>query len=552
VITADDVRRIPLFADLDGAVVERIAACAADVHLRADEWFVHEGEAPSFFALLSGRFELLKRYGNALRRLAVREPGDYLGEIPIVLGGAFIVSARTLEHSRLLRIDGYDFRRLLRESPRMRGEVLETIMFRVEGLEEESSREDPLPVVVGGRFDASCHEIRDFLARNRQPFEWYDPADGRPLPRGLEAPDASFPVVFLPAGECLTRPKLDELAEALGLRTHVSEKQYDVAIVGGGPGGLAAAVYGASEGLHTLLLERYATGGQAGTSSRIENYLGFPSGLSGDELANRAHTQAERFGAEIVVGREVRQIEISAPFHRITLDDGAVLEAHAIVVATGVTYRKLPVPGIERFLGAGLFYGASRTEARAMRDHNIVLIGGGNSAGQAAMFFADYARCVNLMIRGADLRESMSAYLIGELATRDNVRVRANSEIVAAEGHDSLEAIVVRDRLNNTETREPIDAVFVFIGADAFTEWLPEAVVRDQRGYVCTGRDVLDLVGAERPWPQERDPYLLETSVPGIFAAGDVRHGSIKRVAASVGEGSMSIAFVHTYLASLS
>jgi thioredoxin reductase (NADPH) len=551
VITPEEVARIPLFSELDDRLRARIAASAADVRLRADEWFAHEGETPSFFALISGRFEVLKRYGNAMRSLAVREPGDYLGEIPIVLGTTFFASARTLEVSRLLRIDAADFRRLLRESPKVRGEVLETIMSRVEGLEEESALEDAPPVIVGGRFDAECHAIRDFLARNRQPFEWYDPADGRPLPRGLTVSGTAFPLVFLPGGECLTQPKLIELAEALGLRTRAGAKEYDVAIVGGGPGGLAAAVYGASEGLRTLLLERYATGGQAGTSSRIENYLGFPSGLSGDELAHRAQTQAERFGAEIVVGRDVRSIEVGAPFHRITLDDGQALATHAIVIATGVTYRQLEVPGMDRFLGVGVFYGAARTEAPAMRDRDIVLVGGGNSAGQAAMFFSDYARCVTILIRAADLRASMSSYLIDELATRDNVRVRALSEIVAVEGGERLEAIVVRDRRAGTESREPADALFVFIGADAFTDWLPQAVVRDQHGYVCTGRDVLDLVDAGKPWPHERDPYLLETSVPGIFAAGDVRHGSIKRVAASVGEGSMAIAFVHTYLASL-
>lgn len=550
-ITIEDVRRIPLLAQLEDDLIARVAGSAADVRLRAGEWFAHEGASPSFFALLAGRFELLKHYGNTLRRLAVREPGDYLGEVPIVLGGPFIAGARTLEISRLLRIDAFDFRRLLRESPKMRGDVLETIMYRVEGLEEEADREDALPIIVGARSDPSCHEIRDFLTRNRQPFEWYDPADGRPIPRGLELPGTEYPFVFLPGGGCLTRPKLTELAEALGLRTHASAAEYDVAVVGGGPGGLAAAVYGASEGLRTLLLERYATGGQAGTSSRIENYLGFPSGLSGDELAHRAQTQAERFGAEIVVGRNVTSIETGAPFHRITLDDGGVLNAHAIVIATGVTYRTLPVPGIDRFLSAGVFYGASLSEARAMRDRKIVLVGGGNSAGQAAMFFSDYARCVTLMIRGAALRDSMSAYLIDELATRDNVRVRANSEIAGVERQDALEAVVVHDRQTGTDTREQVDAVFVFIGADAFTGWLPKAVVRDELGYVCTGRDVLDLVAAERPWPHERDPYLLETSVPGIFAAGDVRHGSIKRVAASVGEGSMAIAFVHTYLDSL-
>jgi thioredoxin reductase (NADPH) len=553
-ITADDVRAIPLFAALEDDQAAFIAAAAADLHLHAGDWFASEGETPAFFALIDGRFEVVKRYGDDLRQLAVREPGEFMGEIPIVLGGPFIAGARTLEPSRLLRLEARDFRHVLNTARCVRDEIVAVIGRRIEGLEEEVANETPPPVVVGSSRDAGCHEIREFLARNRRAFEWFDPADGRACQAGGNVDPVDMPMVILAGGRRLVRPSLCELADAVGLRTKPEHDAYDVVVIGGGPAGLAAAVYGASEGLRTLLFDRLATGGQAGTSSRIENYLGFPSGLSGDELAARAEAQAERFGAEIVVARDVLRIDAGAPCHRVVFEastpsGSASIETHAIVLATGVSYRKLAVPDIERFLGAGVYYGAARTEARGMRGRNLILVGGGNSAGQAAMFFSNYAANVTLLIRGADLRASMSQYLIDQLATKENIAVRAHGEIVAVDGNDRLEGVTIRDGRNGETQREPIDAIFVFIGADAMTEWLPQDVVRDARGYVCTGRDVVDLVGEHRPWPHDRDPYLLETSVPGIFAAGDVRHGSIKRVAAGVGEGSMSIAFVHEYLA---
>jgi len=550
-ITVELVRQIPLFADLPEDIAARVAACAADVRLRTEEWFVSEGESPTFFALLEGRFEVVKRYGSALHRLAERLPGNYIGETPIMLGGTFFVSARTLEPSRLMRLEAHDFRWLLRNSASVSDEIVRTVVQRVEGVQEETTSAEAPPIVVGGRFDAKSREVREFLTRNRVAFEWYDPAEsldpdiGKPLPEEL-------PLVILPDGTRLVRPTLLEGAAALGLRTQPSASSYDIAIVGGGPAGLAAAVYGASEGLRTLLVDRYATGGQAGTSSRIENYLGFPSGLSGDELADRARTQAERFGAEIVVGRAVRKIATGAPFHRIELDGGFTVETNALVVATGVSYRTLQMPGIDKFLGAGVFYGASRAEARTMLGRDIVLVGGGNSAGQAAMFFSGFARNVTILVRRSSLRASMSQYLIDEIGTRDNISVRPNGQIVAVDGRERLETVVVRDTRTGATDHCKTDAVFIFIGADACTDWLPKEILRDEHGFICTGRDVIDLLeGQQRPWPHERDPYLLETSVPGVFAAGDVRHGSIKRVAAGVGEGSMSIAFVHTYLASL-
>jgi thioredoxin reductase (NADPH) len=320
-------------------------------------------------------------------------------------------------------------------------------------------------------------------------------------------------------------------------------------VVGGGPTGLAAAVYGASEGLRTLLVEREATGGQAGTSTRIENYLGFPSGVSGDDLASRAREQALRLGAEIVVTRSIEAITPNANCHTVTLDRGRALGARAVILATGVSYRPLLAEGIDAFLGIGVFYGAARTEAAAMRGRDVILVGGGNSAGQAAAFFADYAAKVTILIRGAGLEASMSRYLIDELERKPNVEVRTGGEIAAFAGDERLERVTIRNRADGSIDEVHADAVFIFIGADANTGWLPEQLVRDERGYVCTGRDVTDLMPDS--WPLERDPFLLETSVPGIFAAGDVRHGSVKRVASGVGEGSIAIAFVHEHLAEL-
>jgi len=336
------------------------------------------------------------------------------------------------------------------------------------------------------------------------------------------------------------QPSTRELAEAVGLQTVPSTQDYDAIVIGGGPGGLAAAVYGASEGLRTLLIEREAPGGQAGTSSRIENYLGFPTGVSGDDLADRALHQAKRLGAEVLVTRSVSSID--ARSKTVTLDGGVTLATRTIVLATGVTWRTLAIPGIERLTGVGVYYGAARSEALNTIGKDVFLIGGGNSAGQAAMFFSGYARSVTILIRGADLAASMSDYLIRQLATRANVTVEARSEVVGLRGERHLEAIDVADRAAGATTVRATDALFIFIGADAETDWLPPEIARDERGYILTGPDAT-------PWTLERDPYLLETTVPGIFAVGDVRHASVKRVASAVGEGSMAIAFAHQYLA---
>jgi thioredoxin reductase (NADPH) len=521
--------------------------------LRTNDWLIHEGEVASFFIVISGGLDVYKTIGGGERRINHYAPGGYGGEIPILLGAPAIASLRASEPSRICRLDQADFRELIAACPLINAQLLQMMATRINGL-QQLTIESPVATVtiIGHRFDIACHALRDFLTRNRVAFRWYDPRE--PEARiGLSSepqPGETFPVVKFLDGSTLTTPTLREVAHKLGLQTSPSPGVYDVAIIGGGPAGLAAAVYGASEGLRTILIERDAPGGQAGTSSRIENYLGFPTGVSGDDLGARALAQARRFGVEILVARHAAAISCDDEALAVGLDDGEQIAVRSIVLATGVTWRALEIPGADALVGRGVYYGAARTEALATSGRDIFLVGGGNSAGQAAMFFADYARKVTLLCRGHTLAASMSHYLIAQLETKGNVEIRVRSQVVGVDGADHLEAIVVEDRDSGERHRHETGALFVFIGADAETAWLPPALIRDARGYVCTGRDVLDLVRKqEGTWPLARDPYLLETSIPGIFAAGDVRHGSIKRVASGVGEGSMAIAFVHQYLA---
>ena len=409
--------------------------------------------------------------------------------------------------------------------------------------------------VIGHRWSVEGHRVRDFLARNLIPYRWLDiEADPEAVDlRALAgAQDAPLPIVVLRDGTALSQPALAELGEKVGLHTAPVGDTYDLIVVGTGPSGLAAAVYGASEGLRTLLVEREAPGGQAGTSSRIENYLGFPVGLSGADLARRAVAQASRFGAEILSPTEATKLETRDGYHILTLTDGTTIAAQALIVATGVSYRLLEVPGADRLTGAGLFYGAAITEALAVKDQDVFVVGGGNSAGQAALYLANYARSVTILVRGKGLAESMSRYLIERIETTPNLSLRTNASIKELHGEESLAAVSILDAGSGEVARVPARAVFVFIGAAPRTAWLSGILQLDAQGYVLTGPDLLrDDHGRIAGWPLPRDPYWLETSVPGIFAAGDVRHASVKRIASAVGEGAMAVTFVHKYLGAL-
>ena len=406
--------------------------------------------------------------------------------------------------------------------------------------------------VVGDRWSPCSHQIKDFLARNHVPYQWLDielEEEGQHLvDYASNDHRPKLPLVLFPGGERLEQPSNLEVAEKIGLQTQAERPFYDLVIIGGGPAGLAAAVYGASEGLTTVMIEREAPGGQAGSSSRIENYLGFPVGLSGADLARRAVTQARRFGVEILTPQEVTGIRVEDPYRIVTLADGNEISCHAVMIATGVSWRRLNVPGCQELTGRGVYYGAAKTEALACRDEEVYLIGGANSAGQAAMYFSQYAKHVTMLVRGDSLTKSMSQYLIDQIESTDNITVQTNSEVVEVKGDTSLEALTILH--NDTGAKETVDAtsLFIFIGARPETDWLDGVVERDERGFVLAGADLKRRQERPRGWHLDRDPYLLESSVPGIFVAGDVRHNSVKRVASGVGEGSIAIMFVHRYL----
>ncbi|MBV9195969.1 MAG: FAD-dependent oxidoreductase [Solirubrobacterales bacterium] len=400
--------------------------------------------------------------------------------------------------------------------------------------------------LIGHRFSRSSHDLRDFLARNRVPARWLDverDSEARQLLKVADVDEDRLPVALLEDGTVLERPTVLELAERLGISAQPASEHYDLAIVGGGPAGLAAAVYGASEGLRTIMVEREAPGGQAGQSSRIENYLGFPTGLSGSDLARRATDQARRLGAELVTLQDAAGLRVEGSGRILELTGGGSLSASSVLVASGVSYRQLEVPGFAELTGQGIYYGAAVTEARSCQDQHVVVIGGANSAGQAAVYFSKYAGQVTMLVRGDSLAKSMSHYLIEQIEALPNVEVRTRAEAVAAEGDGRLRVLRVRSA-DGTESALDVDACFVFIGAAPRTEWLAGVVARDERGFVLAGLDA-----KADGWPLDRDPFPLETSVPGVFVAGDVRARSIKRVASAVGEGSMAVSLVHQYLA---
>lgn len=403
--------------------------------------------------------------------------------------------------------------------------------------------------IVGTRWSPATHQLKDFLARNQVPFQWLDveaDAEAQQLVEYVEADSTSLPLVFFADGTHLAAPANIAVAEKIGLRTRAERPFYDLIIVGAGPAGLAAAVYGASEGLHTVVIECEAPGGQAGTSARIENYLGFPSGLSGADLARRAVTQARRLGAEILTPREAVGVRVEDPYRIVELADGTELSCHTLLIATGVAYRRLHVPGVDRLTGAGVYYGAALTEARSYRDQDVYLVGGANSAGQAAVHFAKHCRSVTMLVRGDSLEKRMSQYLVDQIYATENIKVRLNTTVVEVGGETHLETVTVLDAVSGEMETLPTTALFIFIGAKPHTDWLDDIVARDQHGFIL-------LAVEEQPanWPLSRDPLLFETTTPGIFVAGDVRRGSAKRVATAVGEGAMAVRLVHQHLATL-
>ncbi len=405
--------------------------------------------------------------------------------------------------------------------------------------------------VVGHRWSPQSHQVKDFLSRNLVPYQWLDvesSQDAQALIKTTDLDISRLPLLLFSDGSSLVQPTNAEIAEKIGLKTRATLPFYDLIIVGSGPAGLAAAVYGASEGLHTVLIEREAPGGQAGTSSRIENYLGFPVGLSGADLARRAVAQATRFGVEILSPQEVASIRVDGPYRVVKLIDGAEISCHALLIATGVSYRKFSVPGVERLTDAGVYYGAAMTEALSCADSDVFIIGGANSAGQAAMYFSRHARTVTMLVRGDSLAKGMSQYLVDQIQSTENIIVRLCTSVTEVQGETSLESITLSDANTRKQETVPATALFIFIGAMPRTDWTSGLLARDEQGFLLAGPDLMHNGQRPKGWTPERDPFLLETNVPGIFVAGDVRHGSVKRVASGVGEGSIAIQFVHRYL----
>ena len=411
--------------------------------------------------------------------------------------------------------------------------------------------------VLGHRWSARSYAVRDFLARQQVPYHWLDvetaanSAETRAAIEIAGGEAAKLPAVLFADGTFLSDPSMAEIAERLGLRTRAETSFYDLLIVGGGPAGLAAAVYGASEGLRTVMIEKEAPGGQAGMSSRIENYLGFPSGLSGADLTRRAVAQAKRFGVEILAPQEATKLRVEAGTKFVTLTDGTEIGAKAVLIATGVSYRKLDVPGIERVYGAGVYYGAAMTEAVACKNEDVYIVGGANSAGQAAVYFAQYARRVVMLVRGKSLEAGMSQYLVEQIRQTSNIAVELNSQVVEVFGEEHLQEIAVYCATSGETNKVAANSLFIFIGAMPGTEWLSGVLEREEKGFLLSGPDLMRDGKPPTNWPLERDPWLLESSVPGIFLAGDVRYRSVKRVASGVGEGANAVQFVHQYLSTV-
>jgi thioredoxin reductase (NADPH) len=545
VLTSSELKKIPIFSCLNDANLMWLSQQAADLHLEPGEYLIHEGEPTPFFVVMNGTTEVLKDVMGRQTEVSEHNRGDFFGELAILMATAAPASVRAKTACHLARLDPQHLQELIRRSPEFSAVILQTLNERVQVVQKymlslPSSRVQ----IVGSKFDDDCREIRNFLSMNRIPFEWVDRDRSAHLAPTDQACEVAGLSVVVDDSFCVSHPPtVRKVAEALGFQTAPNRQSYDVVIIGGGPAGLAAAVYGASEGLSVLLVERKAPGGQAGTSSRIENYLGFPNGISGDDLSQRAFRQAVKFGAEVVLTREVQEI-IPLPdgAYTIGLDGSDRVATKTVILATGVAWRRLEADGVDRFIGRGVLYGAARTEAPSVAGKRVFIIGAGNSAGQAALFFADYASSVTMLVRGEDLKRSMSQYLIDQIALVPGIRVETETQVISADGTDCLKAIETR-KAEEPVIRRSADALFVMIGADAVTNWLPPQLQREN-GYVRTGREVSDQPG----WAADRAPFLLETNLPGFFSVGDVRYNSIKRVSSSVGEGSMAVAFVHQYL----
>ncbi|MCA9738949.1 MAG: FAD-dependent oxidoreductase [Gemmatimonadota bacterium] len=537
------------FPTLEPDLVDRLREFGEVRRTEKDQVLFSEGDRGfDFFVVLDGAVEILETASGSPNRVTVHGPGEFTGDVDMLTGRAALVTARVEEPGEVLAISAEGLRTIVGQVSEVSETLLQAFLMRrtllldqgYEGLK-----------IIGSRFSPEAHRLRDFATRNALPFTWLDlerePAADELLDHFGVRPEET-PVVIGRGGELLRNPSLAELGKAMGLDAQAdTDELFDLVVVGGGPAGLGAAVYAASEGLRTLVVEAVAVGGQAGTSTRIENYLGFPAGISGAELTQNAMLQAQKFGASMSVPHQAARLRLEGGYRVVELEDGSEIMGRCVLVSSGAEYRQLGVPDLERFEGAGVYYAATENEARLCTDDDLAVVGGGNSAGQAAVYLSGLARTVHLILRGDDLGKSMSRYLVDRIQRSENIRVRTQTEVRALHGDEHLEAV----DLETPEGQERLDlkAVFVFIGAEPHTDWLDGCVKLDRKGFVMTGPQIPRSTLRGAAWSGiRRSPFLLETSLPGVFAAGDVRSGSIKRVSSAVGEGAMAVTFIHQHL----
>lgn len=536
------------FPTLDDAHVATLAKFGTRRLLRDGEPLFKAGDREyKFFVVERGAVEIVEHSSGETKRVALHERHAFGGDVSLVTGRPALISAIARGDTEIFEISPADIRRVMSERPALGEILLRAFIARRELL--VASDFQGLKIIGSGS-SRDTFRIRDFLARNQVPFTWVDldrESQVNDLLRGFGLSETDTPVVVFGSEPLLRNPSTRALAELIGVRPPLAQKTYDLVIIGGGPAGLAAAVYGSSEGLATVVIDSIAPGGQAGTSSKIENYLGFPTGISGGELANRAILQAQKFGAQFSSPSRATRLAFGDDVCHVFFDDDGHVLTRCVLIATGADYRKLSVPGRERLEGCGVYYAATATEAQMCRGSDVIVVGGGNSAGQAAMFLSEQTPKVYVLIRGDDLRKSMSSYLVERIEKADNIEVLAESEISNMLGDGRLEACEIRNCRTGEVRTLPASAVFTFIGAVPCTDWLPKEIEKDPKGFIKTGRSVMD----SPYWTAKREPFLLETTRPGVFAAGDVRVGSTKRVASAVGEGAIAVMFVHEYLASM-
>ena len=513
---------------------------------RAGEALFRAGDRdPKFYIIKSGELEIIDVTGDQPKTIRMQGPGDFTGDVGHLTGSPKVVSAIARSDCEVYEMSEADLRKVLNQDPQISDLILQAFIARRQLMRE--SPEFTGLRVIGSRYSRHTFRIRDFLAKNRVLFTWLD-LEGDPavnqLLQQFGVTEADTPIVACAHCLVLRNPSNRELAEKIGIRRPVEHDVYDLAIVGSGPAGLAAAVYGASEGLNTIVLEHTAPGGQAGSSMRIENYLGFPTGITGSELADRAVLQADKFGARISVPTPVTKLTFDKTYSVLELEGGENVVAKCLLIATGAEYRRLEVEHCSRFEGAGVYYAATPNEAQMCRGSDVVLVGGGNSAGQAAVYLSQNARKVFLLIRGDDLCKSMSSYLAHRIMNTPNIEILRCTEVIRMNGDGHLNSVEILNKITGEKKTLTTAALFSFIGANPRTDWLPSEIEKDEKHFVRTGIEL----GDSRQWTLKRQPFLLETSRPGVFAAGDVRSGSVKRVASAVGEGSMAVQFVHEYL----